>query len=310
MKELKIHFLNTIWSDAIILEYNNHFAFIDTGSKFYYPMIEKHLKDFNINKLDFILVTHFHNDHYGNAASLLRNYPVDKLFIKEYYGLDGSTSSGGQSNDEYTENELKNYHEIIDTAKNRNTEIIYLNRLGKNNTSIYLDEVEIEAYDIESRLYNLYSNPESKFYQQKLFNENFDCLGLFIKHLGHNIFLGADVTCSKTDIPELKGLSLIMVNEIYRKHNINHIDLYKSCHHGGTGTNTKELCELLKAKYTVVTNTDRWLDTYDTFQFLRESNPDVVILKTDFNKYIFTINKDIQYETIPETSLFITLKKD
>ena len=48
-KELKIHFLNTIWSDAIILESNNHFAFVDTGSKFYYPMIKDHLTKYNIN---------------------------------------------------------------------------------------------------------------------------------------------------------------------------------------------------------------------------------------------------------------------
>ena len=40
MNELKIHFLNTIWSDAIILEKNKNNAFIDTGSKFYYPMIQ------------------------------------------------------------------------------------------------------------------------------------------------------------------------------------------------------------------------------------------------------------------------------
>ena len=63
MENLKIHFLNTIWSDAIILENNEHYAFIDTGSKFYFPMIEKHLTDFNINKIDFILLTHFHSDH-------------------------------------------------------------------------------------------------------------------------------------------------------------------------------------------------------------------------------------------------------
>ena len=54
MKELKIHFLNTIWSDAIILENNNHYGFIDTASGFYYPMIEKHLNDLNIKDLDFI----------------------------------------------------------------------------------------------------------------------------------------------------------------------------------------------------------------------------------------------------------------
>ena len=63
MKSLKIHFLNTIWSDAIILESNNHFAFVDTGSAFYYPMIKKHLDDLNIQTIDFIIITHFHNDH-------------------------------------------------------------------------------------------------------------------------------------------------------------------------------------------------------------------------------------------------------
>ena len=71
MKELKIHFLNTIWSDAIILENNNHFAFIDTASDFYYPMIKNHLKQHNIIDIDFILLTHFHGDHFGAFSSSL-----------------------------------------------------------------------------------------------------------------------------------------------------------------------------------------------------------------------------------------------
>ena len=33
-----------------------------------------------------------------------------------------------------------------------------------------------------------------------------------------------------------------MINRIYEKHNINHIDIYKSCHHGDGGTNTLPLC--------------------------------------------------------------------
>ena len=47
MNKLKIHFLNTIWSDAIILEVNQKYGFVDTGSTFYYPMIEKHLEEYN-----------------------------------------------------------------------------------------------------------------------------------------------------------------------------------------------------------------------------------------------------------------------
>ena len=123
---LKIHFLNTIWSDAIILEKNNHYSFIDTGSLFYYPMIEKYLNDLNIKNIDFIILTHFHNDHYGNVANIINNYSVNKLYLKRYYGLDGTTSSGYSSNEEYIENEFKKYYEILEACKNNNTEIIFI----------------------------------------------------------------------------------------------------------------------------------------------------------------------------------------
>ena len=91
MDKMKIHFLNTIWSDAIILEKDNHFAFVDTATDFYYPMIQKHLKDFNIETIDFIVLTHFHGDHYGNVASLINDYNVKTLYLKRYYGIEGST---------------------------------------------------------------------------------------------------------------------------------------------------------------------------------------------------------------------------
>ena len=74
MDNIKIHFLNTIWSDAIILEKDNHYAFIDAATDFYYPMIQKHLKDFNIDTIDFIVLTHFHSDHYDNIVNLINDY--------------------------------------------------------------------------------------------------------------------------------------------------------------------------------------------------------------------------------------------
>ena len=98
--------------------------------------------------------------------------------------------------------------------------------------------------------------------------------------------------------------------DLYQKHDINYIDLYKSCHHGGGGTNTLELCVLLKPKYTIITNTDRWLDTYNTYDNLKQANKDVIILKTDLQKYIFEIDQEITYQTILEESLFLTLKKN
>ena len=307
MDELKIHFLNTIWSDAIILECNNHFALMDTGSSFYYPMVKKHLDDLKVEKIDFILLSHFHSDHYGNVAKIINDYKVTKLYLKHYHGLDGTTSSGYSSNEEYIENEFKKYYEIIDAANQNNTNIIYMDEITTDSLEINFENIIIDIYDIKNTLYEMYSNPNSVYYQQKKFNENFNCVGAFIKHHNTNIFLGADVTCSATDIIDLKELSIKMINRIYQKYNINKIHLYKSCHHGGGGTNTAPLCKLINPDYTIITNTARWLDNYDTFENLKAANPECKIMPTDYQKYIFTINNTISYQKIDEVSLFITL---
>lgn len=310
MNNLKLHFLNTIWSDSIILEKNGHYAMVDTASPFYYPMVKKHLEDLGVKTIDFIFLTHFHVDHYGNVAKIITDFNVKTLYLKHYHGLDGTTSSGYTSNEEYIENEFKNYYNILESANSNGTKVIYIDDIKEDEFVINFENTLLDVYNYNNLLYELYSNPESEFYNQKRFNENFNCAGIFIKELDHNIFLGGDVTCSVTDIEVVKELSYKMINKIYAKYNINHIDLYKSCHHGGGGTNTPLLCDLLKAKYVIITNTARWLDNWDTYKNLKNANDNVVILPTDYQKYCFEITETINYKEIKEESLFITLNKN
>ena len=309
MNELKIHFLNTIWSDAIILESNNKYAFVDTGSAFYYPMINSHLNNYNIKNIEFILLTHFHSDHYGNIINILNDYNVKELYLKRYYGLDGTTASGYASNEEYIEHELMIYNKIIETANQQGTKIIFVDEMELDTMMLPFDSHNLELYDIDNKLYKLYIDENSPYYMQKPFNENFNSIGTFINVANNHIFLGADVTSSLPNEEKLQNLAVKMINKYYQKYQINHINIYKSCHHGGSGTNTFELCQLLKPNYAVITNTDKWLDNWQTIPNLKKANENVEILKCDYQKYIFTINDAISYQKISEESLFITLNK-
>ena len=105
----KIHFINVsstnLGSDAILLESNGHYAMIDTGEDYDFPddsdprypyhdgtnidyrnvmteRVMRHLKNVGVETLDFILITHAHSDHIGNADELMENFNVNKVYMK------------------------------------------------------------------------------------------------------------------------------------------------------------------------------------------------------------------------------------
>ena len=45
--------------------------------------------------------------------NIINDFKVKKIYLKKYYGLDGTTSSGYDSNEEYIANEFKNYKNIL-----------------------------------------------------------------------------------------------------------------------------------------------------------------------------------------------------
>ena len=76
---MKVHFLKTVWSDIIILEDNNRFALVDTGIKEQYYQLTDYLDKIGAKKIDFILLTHFHRDHYGNINDLVKNREIEAI---------------------------------------------------------------------------------------------------------------------------------------------------------------------------------------------------------------------------------------
>ena len=309
MNTFKIHFLNTIWSDAIILERNHHFGFVDTGSLFYYPMIKEYLDKNKIEHLDFIILTHFHSDHYSNIPNIAKDYKVDKLYIKKYSGHEGITGAGYESNEEYLLHEKGKYEEIL-SLNDKVNEIIFLDDLPSPFKLDFLG-VDLMLYNTTNHLMNLYNDETREYFLQNRFSENANSVPIFINYNNHTVFLGSDLIDSDSSIPEFNNLSRRILQEIYDKYHIDHIDIYKSNHHGGGGTNSLAYMNMLKPKYAVITNTDRWLDKWNTIDNLKQANKDVEIFKTDHYQYVFNLSyKEIRIKKIKKKSLFLKLKKN
>lgn len=99
-----IHFLNTGYSDCIILQSGTHFAMIDAGEDTEYPPNKPALKYPGYEKevveylhkncmgadgfvtLDFVLGTHAHSDHIGGFDTVIEDdkVVVKKAFLKPY----------------------------------------------------------------------------------------------------------------------------------------------------------------------------------------------------------------------------------
>ena len=76
--------------DCILLENidsvgNIAHALIDTGRKINNNnAVCDFLKKHNVKKLSFLCITHIHDDHNGNTISVLNQYKVDLIIMKEF----------------------------------------------------------------------------------------------------------------------------------------------------------------------------------------------------------------------------------
>ena len=81
IEEGKIHFINTGNSDAILIENAGKFAMIDTGNTNDDATVKSYLKNQGVEKLDYLILTHFHADHIGSADTVITDFEVATTLV-------------------------------------------------------------------------------------------------------------------------------------------------------------------------------------------------------------------------------------
>ncbi|NMA85712.1 MAG: MBL fold metallo-hydrolase [Tissierellia bacterium] len=80
-EELIIHFLNIGQADSILIRQSDKNILIDGGYKISARPILRYFKKLNIEKLDYLIVTHPHNDHIGGLPKIINKISIENAII-------------------------------------------------------------------------------------------------------------------------------------------------------------------------------------------------------------------------------------
>ncbi len=83
-KKLVVTNLSVGKADSAMLQYDGITGIIDTGSDYTFGIIDDWLKKHGISILDYMILTHYDQDHIGGAIKLLRTYDVKKIYLPDY----------------------------------------------------------------------------------------------------------------------------------------------------------------------------------------------------------------------------------
>lgn len=79
----EVHFLSAGQSDCILIKVNSKNYLIDTGQAYYTPKIIRYLNFNGIEKLNGIIITHYHDDHYDGLIKIVQSIKVSKVYLPD-----------------------------------------------------------------------------------------------------------------------------------------------------------------------------------------------------------------------------------
>ena len=81
---LRVHFIDVGYGDAILVEFpDSSHMLIDAGPPEFSKKLLDYLHSLNITKLNTVLLTHPHKNHFGGLPHLVENLTIDRILINE-----------------------------------------------------------------------------------------------------------------------------------------------------------------------------------------------------------------------------------
>lgn len=81
--DLQVHFVDVGQGDGTIIINKDKVIVIDAGPMIHKFKMKNYLEDLGIKKINALIITHPHQDHFGGLDSILCNFKVDKIFTTE-----------------------------------------------------------------------------------------------------------------------------------------------------------------------------------------------------------------------------------
>ena len=281
----RIHFLRAVWSDIIVVESGGRFAMIDTGFEEAFPRIRDYLEELGAERLEFILLTHFHRDHYGSLPQLLKHFPVETVYLKPFSGLNNTRSDGRAADERSNREELERCEAMAHLAEERST----LVRLDGSLERIAMGDFDFRLFGTADAIREMYEDPASPYYQQICFNENMNSVALFADVKGTGLYLGGDAGDGPLEWPAFSRRNTRYARAVGRQ-----VSVLKAPHHLCGNIFGEEFLTVLKPQFVVATNYRATIDGQmrANRDLLLSCCPGVKLLISDECGYRFTFHDD------------------